>query len=197
MQISGHTELPALKLENTLEITACLAHDNQAERVSAEVEPVLATSFNLFNLSGSVLMALTPLRVQSDEALQAWWVENTTAFKPRTPRATSASKKNIKSAKKEQQAAKPERARSSVDAQGCGRGHSPLCSSRTPLAVATRTSRPVRAATLKRPRYTEDADMTDLEAASNDGLPAGEGESVRGCDGMPGVSRSSPACDDA
>lgn len=139
-------------------------------------------------------MALTALRVQSDEVLEAWWDENTTAFKPRAPRATSASKKNVKSAKKGKQALKSKCAGSSVYAQGCGGGRSPLCSNGTPLAVATGTPRPERAAAQKRPCYTEDADMTDLEAAGNHELPAGEGESVWDCNGMPGVSRSSPAC---
>ena len=135
-------------------------------------------------------MTLTPLRVQSDEALRAWWDENTTAFKPKTQRATSASKKNIKSAKKGKPAAKSERARSLVDSQGCGESRSPLCSSGNPLAVATGTPRPVRVAAQKRPCYTEDADMTDLEAAGNDRLPAEEGKSGWGCNGMPGTSRS-------
>ncbi|KAK9901517.1 hypothetical protein WJX75_000029 [Coccomyxa subellipsoidea] len=70
---------------------------------------------------------------------------------------------------------------------GCGGGRSPLCSNGTPLAVATGIPRPVRAAAQKRPCYTEDADMTDLEAAGNNELPAGEGESVWGCNGMPGA----------
>ena len=48
-QITQSCQLKACKLSGT---TACLAHDNQTERVSAEVEPVLAASFILVILSG-------------------------------------------------------------------------------------------------------------------------------------------------
>lgn len=87
--------------------------------------------------------------MQGVEELQAWWDENTDAFKPEEPKtgagkAAAASKKESKSAKKRKHAA-----RSSDVSEGCDGGQFPGCRSETPLSVATGSSRPMRAAAQK------------------------------------------------